>query len=535
MALSSKTTVRQEIRHLTDILNWLEKGTLRIPDFQRPFVWNDEAMRDLFDSILQGYPIGSLLFWEPNPEESKSIQSTDEVGPFRIAKPMSGKITYVLDGFQRLSTLFGVLQKKSPKNLQNTEDPWKWTIYYDLQNEELIHEKARNPQLPPGTIPLDSLVSTFDFIKEIRSLMEQFSENDARPLVKKAEEVASAISSYKIGITIIEGGDIDSAVDIFTKLNSKGRQVSTVHMLNALSKNELSGYIDRIKESLREYHFGDFEEKYILRSIIAGSGSKDIYLKAPDKFIRKNKNKLEQYADTTEKALQTAAQFCFQTLRIPGYSFLPYSLQLVFLAEFFRINGPQISPKRQGILERWFWSTSFTGWFGGVYSTKANKALEEMRQFAHGEISDFSYVNMDEPAIPLPEPFQMNSARAKAFVLFLLSLDPKDFRSGASIDAFSLMLSLRYDAISKIHLPTDPRSSVGRFLTLPASSSQLVNQILASAANPSVLASYALDSACLQALQHEDLEHFFHTRKNLLIQEEGKFLDSKGIPHPAYT
>jgi hypothetical protein len=99
-------------------------------------------------------------------------------------------------------------------------------------------------------------------------------------------------------------------------------------------------------------------------------------------------------------------------------------LQLVFLAEFFR-RCPEPSEATAERLERWFWVTSFTGWFGGVNSTQAKLALDEIRELADGSSLDFELVDLDEPARPFPSRFDARSARVHAYLLYLSSLKPR--------------------------------------------------------------------------------------------------------------
>jgi Uncharacterized conserved protein len=57
-------TIKPEVLLLEQLLEEVRSGRLRIPRFQRPYVWQPHQMLDLFDSIERGYPIGSILIWE---------------------------------------------------------------------------------------------------------------------------------------------------------------------------------------------------------------------------------------------------------------------------------------------------------------------------------------------------------------------------------------------------------------------------------------------------------------------------------------
>ena len=79
---------------------------------------------------------------------------------------------------------------------------------------------------------------------------------------------------------------------------------------------------------------------------------------------------------------------------------------------------------RFGVLKRWFWVTSFTGWFGGVNSSQARDALEEIRRLAHDSNTQLTVVDLEAPAQGFPDRFDARSARVRAFLLYLASLGP---------------------------------------------------------------------------------------------------------------
>ncbi len=84
-AVVNEPIVKPEVTFLSDVLTEIEKGSIRIPNFQRDFVWRPSDMLALFDSILKGYPIGSLLLWET----TDGYQSRPKVGPIPIRPSLS--------------------------------------------------------------------------------------------------------------------------------------------------------------------------------------------------------------------------------------------------------------------------------------------------------------------------------------------------------------------------------------------------------------------------------------------------------------
>src|ERR1700722_19317363 len=80
-------------------------GAIRLPKFQRDFVWTRQQVLDLLDSIARGYPIGSFLLWK----STVNLASDSTIAGLPVAAQDSEETAYLLDGCQRLSTICGAL------------------------------------------------------------------------------------------------------------------------------------------------------------------------------------------------------------------------------------------------------------------------------------------------------------------------------------------------------------------------------------------------------------------------------------------
>ncbi len=91
------------------LINKIELGELGLPELQRPFIWKDAKVRDLFDSMMKGYPIGYLMIWDC-PELDKKKQIGVEEHNYPTPKEV------IIDGQQRLTCLYAVMKGKKVKN-----------------------------------------------------------------------------------------------------------------------------------------------------------------------------------------------------------------------------------------------------------------------------------------------------------------------------------------------------------------------------------------------------------------------------------
>ncbi len=83
----------------------IDSGRVKIPQFQRDFVWGKEKTAALIDSILKGFPIGTFILWKTR----ERLRHMRNIGNFELPEPPSGDaIQYVLDGQQRITSLYAV-------------------------------------------------------------------------------------------------------------------------------------------------------------------------------------------------------------------------------------------------------------------------------------------------------------------------------------------------------------------------------------------------------------------------------------------
>lgn len=90
-----------------DIFNDIEKGLIKIPQFQRDFVWSINQSAQLIDSILKGYPIGTFIFWKTK-EELRSIRNIGNLKLLDI--PKGDFVKYILDGQQRITSIYAAIK-----------------------------------------------------------------------------------------------------------------------------------------------------------------------------------------------------------------------------------------------------------------------------------------------------------------------------------------------------------------------------------------------------------------------------------------
>ncbi|GAB3189579.1 uncharacterized protein DUF262 [Micromonospora palomenae] len=400
-----------------DLLGGIGRGEIRVPAFQRPFVWRPNQMLELFDSIERGYPIGSLLLWQTDVQ----VPSLDRIGGLEVPPPPAGRqISYLLDGHQRVSTLFGVLNRPLRDGPAEEERDWIWQIHRDLRPDPLGSDRFRHHRsgkFAPHLLPLAAVMRTRDFLRHFHRV--ELTVKDTRQvdsLIREAEAVSQRIKGYKLTLVRLQGASLDQAVNVYARLNRTGTRMDPDQMVSALTYRKeqpsLATRIDDIVTAVADTGFGELPRLAVFRALLAIAGETDIMSPRWSLVADYVQNRLHDALPQTGQAVRQAAEFLRTGVGVPQARFLPYSHQLVLLAVFFHACR-QPSGRQYDRLRRWFWVTSWSSAFAGATSTTLRRALDEVRSFAAGEADlapDLGDVQ------PMPESFNLNSARTRAYV-----------------------------------------------------------------------------------------------------------------------
>jgi len=114
---------------VSTILDHIANGHMALPEFQRGYVWNRDQVRGLFDSLYRRHPVGGLLVWAT---EAKTAAHRGD-GPLA-----AGVVKLLLDGQQRMTSLYGVVRGKPPKFFDGQAQAFS-TLRLDIQSRPTAH------------------------------------------------------------------------------------------------------------------------------------------------------------------------------------------------------------------------------------------------------------------------------------------------------------------------------------------------------------------------------------------------------------
>lgn len=534
--MSAQFVVKPEVVLLDSLFEEVRTGRLRIPPFQRPFVWRPTDMLSLLDSVLNGYPIGSLLVWDTQ----NTRRSLDRFGPIEQPHLASrdSDVSLLLDGQHRLATLYGVLHVRG--DIPDDDGERMWWAFYDLRRREFTYARWR-PE--PQHLPLRMLLRTTEFRRWTGEIAKQVNDQQLDELLTEADRVARVFKGYQVPINRIKGGELSGALEIFSRLNSKGRSLSPDQLAAALSYREKDGEvtfdladrIDTILERIGNVGFRNLDRGTILRALVAVEGTPvhGSFGEAAARVVAgaTATNKIAGLVDRAENALWKAAAFLADFVGVPGERVLPYATQLVMLARFFDERDPPTQAQVKA-LEAWFWATSFSSWYAGQNTTLLNDDLREMSAFARGELPTLRAIQ--EAPNAFPARFDLRSARVRAFLLATLIRKVPLDTDGQPVRVWEFFATQEGSAVPRL-FPTVSTKVANRILLPNVTDARPRSRLLAMPPGDlrrKVLASHFIDDEAWEALLSQRQEDFLRRREQLLIAAERALMHEHGLLLP---
>lgn len=248
---------------VSTILDHIDSGHMALPEFQRGYVWNRDQVRGLFGSLYRRHPVGGLLVWAT---ESKTATHRGD-GPLA-----AGIVKLLLDGQQRMTSLYGVVRGAPPKFFDGNASAFTG-LRFHLETETFAFYQPMKMQGDPQWVDVTELMQKGNV--GLGEFVARLSQDTA--LVAKLGPYVGRLSRL-LGIVDIElhieevtGADksLDVVVDIFNQVNSGGTKLSKGDLALAKICAEWPDARDEMKQSLKGwaasgYHFN---LDWLLRSV----------------------------------------------------------------------------------------------------------------------------------------------------------------------------------------------------------------------------------------------------------------------------
>jgi hypothetical protein len=419
---------------IREVIDLVSKGQIRIPSFQRGFVWDAERVAFLMDSIYKKYPFGSILIWQTK----NALRTERRLGPYELTEvPPEYPLYYVLDGQQRITSLFGVFQT----DLKAVKDESWMNVYFDFKADPNAQDSqfvALDPSEadPQRYFPLNALFDTVAYRKATKDL----DDDD----VAKVDAMQSTFKETQLPVQIITKEDKSSVAMIFERINRAGVPLDTLQLLSAWTWSEdfaLHEQFSELSEDLEPFGFqevGD-DANLLLRccaAIIKSQASPEVLIDVNGSVIRGRFSELVN-------GVKGAIDFLRRELNVERVTNLPFSSVIVPLSVFFAVPGTtqvKYTDEQRRVLVRWFWRSAFSKRFSsGVLRNLTADVIEmaKLRDKQKNTLGDFNVLVKED--FFLDNVFKLSSVNTQTFIMMLAGLKPRSFISGAGIDLASVL------------------------------------------------------------------------------------------------
>lgn len=415
--MSESLTIRKIIDRITS-------GEIRIPAFQRDWVWTPQQVSFLLDSIYKNFPVGTVFLWKTN----SRLASEKNLGNYEIPEPRKEHpVYYVLDGQQRITSLFSVFQTEL-----NAIDNYEWLdIYYnfsasnDIQDSKFI-ALAKEDVNRTSHFPMSVIFDSGKFYAEV-SLIDE----EKRIEILKVQQM---FQEYSLPTQEFETDSKESIAIVFERINRAGTPLNTYQLLTAWSWSadfDLQEEFLELSEELRPYGFGNISQDKDLQlkccsAVIKGETSPAEIMNLTGEEVRNNFEKIRN-------GIKGSIEFLKDQLKVHSLEWLPYPSMIITLTAFFateKVSGKSYTDKQRKELIKWFWKSTFSRRYSAGIQDRHKTDIKNMINLSNNEnesIANFE-CKIDENTFT-DSVFNIGSISTKTFILLLANNSPRSFIS----------------------------------------------------------------------------------------------------------
>jgi hypothetical protein len=418
-------------RAFDKILFGIENGTLKIPQFQRDFVWPRDKSAKLIDSILKGYPIGTFILWKTK----EQLRFVKEIGGQKLPPTPAGDYSeQVLDGQQRLTSLYAACKGLKIQRDDKTED--FRDIYIDLDAEASeqtdVSLVSTSPQGPVASNAADGqCVRLVDLLAGDFKLLSRLSEERRERL----QFYQKRIQTYQFSVILLQDAPLDVATEVFTRINVSGQELSVFEIMVAKTysheeKFDLAERFKALQARLDSVNYGSIPPSVVLQLtslLMVGECQKKHTLRLDTAKFRKT-------WPSVEDAIKLACDYFRSYFRIPVSKLLPYASLVVPFGYYFAKHPDPPKGDQRDYLRELFWRISLSGRYTSGVETKLAADAKQIERILQGKEPTYDYgVDISAGAIEEFGTFNTGRSFIKAILCVYAYQKPESFANGGEV------------------------------------------------------------------------------------------------------
>ncbi len=216
---------------LGTLMSFIELGQIGLPDIQRPFVWKDTKVRDLFDSMYKGFPVGYLLFWQ-----NAFVEEARQIGSDPKQKAPN---LLIVDGQQRLTSLYAVIKGVPIVRENYTKEKIEIAFNPLTERFEVADAAIRKDKsfISDISVLWDKSTDVFDLVDnfiKVNSEQSELSTDDIK-LVRQSISKLSGLTSFPFtALELSSSISEEQVAEIFVRINSQGKRLNQTDFILTL-------------------------------------------------------------------------------------------------------------------------------------------------------------------------------------------------------------------------------------------------------------------------------------------------------------
>lgn len=414
------------------IVERISAGDIRIPAFQRGYVWTPDQAAYLLDSIYKGFPIGTIFLWCTD----NRLKTEKNLGRFKLPEPKKDyPVNYVLDGQQRLTSLFSVFQNELSVSYEVAGNEWM-DIYFDVQADDGLQDSCffalKGAEVDSQRhFPMNTIFDSGAY----RKATDIFVDEHKSKIDSMQEKFKEAIIPFQT----LETDDRNKVAIVFERINREGTELNLYQLLTAWSWSEdfdLQEKFNNLIAEISPFGFSDFSENKDLQlkccsGVIVGEAAPAAILELNGEDVR---NKFEQI----ENGIKGSIDFLKKELKVSSIECMPYPAMMVPLVTFFatdKESGHRITDNQRKQIIKWFWYSLLTRRYSAGVNKQQQSDIAEFKKLKQDEKYQIKWPTFKiEKDFFLQNLFNTTTVNTKTFVLLLAQYSPKSLISGANVD-----------------------------------------------------------------------------------------------------
>jgi len=407
------------------LFDGIDYGKIKLPLFQRDFVWDKEQSAKLIDSILKGYPIGAFILWETK----EALKSAKNIGNHDLRETSRGEyVQYVLDGQQRITSLYaiykGICISKDKQNVDYRD------IFIDLDfdpsKDEQIVTVQKNPN-KKNYISAHTLLTGKN--SELLSLV-------GAEKINLIQDYKKRITTYNFATITIKDHPMDIACDIFARINTGGKSLTLFEVMVAMTYDEDQDFDlglkygellygnDKGSKCLKTAMFDTIPPVTVLQAVAAITAGS---VRAKD-ILKINRKNFIRHWQPMVSSMFMAVDFIRTKLHVLVSQFLPYPALLVHFTYFFHKNRNKKATEVQAKLLTQFFYWAGVNWrYNSSTETRITQDLKKIDAILKGKNPAYlpEQLKMHHDDIA-NYPFSTSDSHVKTILCLLASKRPRN-------------------------------------------------------------------------------------------------------------